>query len=239
MKTISVTVVGRVEFLTPFINCLKNVNKKEEYTFYAYVEPTTNEIHDLLDSIDFIDKKIIYNDKKLGVCNNPYQLLTNVFNDGATHNIYLEEDLVFSKDITNLSEWMVDNFDDHLYSHFSTYMHSSILRWKQPDLKYVRERESVFSPLGFCLTKYQWMSHFSKNWYIDESGWDFSILKYIKSNSLKNIEPHFSRTKHIGHYGTNCLFESKQEHDKIYNVHYYDGPAPEYYKLNNICEELR
>lgn len=230
MKTISVTVLGRLEFLTQFIECLKKVNKRDEYVLYIAVEPTTKEVYDLIDSINFMEKKVIYNSKVLGVFNNPYNLLSTVFNDGSDYNIYLEEDLIFSQDITDLSEWFVKNLDDHEYSHFSTYMHMSQAKWKCPDIRYIRERKDlVFSPLGFVLTKYQWNTHFKPNWYINNKGWDFSILQYIKSNSLKNVEPHVSRTKHIGHYGTNCVFESKQDHDDIYNVVYYDGPNPEYY----------
>jgi hypothetical protein len=234
MKTISVTVVGRKEFLTQFIKCLKNVNKKEEYTLYVAIEPTSHEIYDLVDSIDFMDKKVIRNDKKLGVSKNPYTLLSNIFDDGSKHNIYLEEDLIFSRDITDLSEWMIDNFNDRDYSHFSMYIHCLSSKWKCPDIKYIRERhDSVFSPLGFTLTQYQWNTHFKPHWHINKNGWDFSILQYIKSQGFKNIEPYVSRTKHIGHYGTNCVFESKQAHDDIYSVNYYDGPKPEYYTLND------
>lgn len=234
MKTISVTVVGRPEFLTQFIECLRKVNKRNEYVLYVAVEPTTNEVYDLIESIDFMEKKVICNSKVLGVFDNPYHLLSTVFNDGAEHNIYLEEDLLFSQDITDLSEWMISNFSDRDYSHFSMYMHSLSSKWKCPDIKYIRERhDSVFSPLGFTLTKYQWNSHFKPNWHINKNGWDFSILQYIKSQGFKNVEPHVSRTKHIGHYGTNCVFESKQAHDDMYNVNYYDGPKPEYYVLSD------
>lgn len=229
MKTISVTIVGRTEFLSKFIDCLKRVNKKDEYVLYAAVEPTSNEVYEMLNSIDFIDKKIICNDKRLGVSENPYRLLSRVFDDGAVSNIYLEEDLIFSQDITNLSDWMVETFDDHQYSHYSTYIHCLSSMWKCENIDCVRERDSVFSPLGFTLTKYQWNTHFKPNWRIHSSGWDFSILQHIQSNKLKNIEPYVSRTKHIGHYGTNCVFESKQQHDLSYDVNYYDGPAPEHY----------
>ena len=99
MKTISVTVVGRPEFLTQFIECLRKVNKRNEYILYVAVEPTTNEVYDLIESIDFMEKKVIYNSKVLGVFDNPYHLLSTVFNDGAEYNIYLEEDLLFSQDI--------------------------------------------------------------------------------------------------------------------------------------------
>lgn len=234
MKTISVTIVGRQEFLTQFIDCLKKTNRLNEYILYVAVEPTTKEIYDLIDSIDFVEKKVIYNSKKLGVFDNPYNLLSTVFNEGSDHNIYLEEDLVFSQDIIDLSEWMISNFDDTQYSHFNMYMHSLSSQFKCPDIKYVRERnDSVFSPLGFALTKYQWNTHFKPNWYINKSGWDYSILQYIKTNSLKNIEPHVSRTKHIGYYGTHCSFSSKQAHDDMYNINYYDGPKPEYYTLSD------
>jgi len=234
MKTISVTIVGRSEFLIPFVESLKKVNNKEDYVFYASVEPTTDYIHDILDSIDFIDKKIIYNKEKLGVYNNPYHLLKRVFDEGSEYNIYLEEDLIFSQDITDLSDWMVNNFNDHNYSHYSTYNHCLRSMWKYNNYDCVRERQSVFSPLGFTLTKYQWKTHFCPNWYINSSGWDFSILQYIKSNELKHIEPYISRTKHIGHYGTNCTFSSKEEHDMIYNINYYDGPKPIQYTFTDV-----
>lgn len=231
MKTISVTIVGRKEFLTQFIECLKKVNKKEEYTLYASIEPTSNEIYDLIDSINFMDKKVIRNNKKLGVSENPYTLLSKVFDDGASHNIYLEEDLLFSQDVTNLTEWYLSNVDQNEYSHFSTYSHLLSSKWDYGNIHNVYERVGVFSPLGFVLTKNQWTNHFKPNWHNNKNGWDFSILDYIRKYNLKNIEPNVSRTKHIGYYGTNCVFESKELHDESYDVNYYDGPEPDYYVM--------
>lgn len=231
MKTISVTIVGRKEFLTQFIECLKKVNKKDEYTLYASIEPTSNEIYDLVDSIDFINKKVIKNHKRLGVSENPYTLLSKVFDDGASHNIYLEEDLLFSQDITNLTDWVVSNVDHTQYSHFSTYNHSLKSKWAYENIHHVRERVGVFSPLGFAITKDQWNNHFEPNWHINKSGWDFSILEHISKNNLKNVEPLVSRTKHIGYYGTNCVFESKELHDESYDINYYDGPELDNYVM--------
>ena len=106
--TITLGVTNRTDYVK---QCLKTLREAYEYTNPAFqnrlklliaCEPG-DETRRICEDIDWIDKEVIMNDKKLGVRVNPYRILDYAFSV-SDFNLHLEDDLVFSKDLFRLLE---------------------------------------------------------------------------------------------------------------------------------------
>lgn len=102
-KTMTCTANNRPHYLEQMLTSLSK-NKTEGYHLYIQVEPGNPKTIEVCNNIDFMPTTIIKNRKKLGVRENPYKLLEKVFEiDGSDFNIYLEDDIIISPDVTSLA----------------------------------------------------------------------------------------------------------------------------------------
>lgn len=195
MKAIAITACDRVNYLDEMFQGLRQ-NNLEGYKLFMNVEPKNQEVIDYCNSIDFIEKDIVVNDRVLGVRLNPYTLLKRAFDSGATQVVYLEDDLALSPDLMDMCNWYFRRFDKNKYLCFNLYNHES---------DETRPEDIVvggqFSALGFALTKNQWDKYFDPAWFVHKSGWDFSFTDLIETGKAYNVLPALSRTHHIGRYG--------------------------------------
>src|SRR5205085_3340922 len=101
----------------------------------------------------------------LGVRQNPYSLLTKVFEKGSILNIYLEEDIVVSSDLTQLAAWYQGL--DHsklLCLNLMLAGCSSSGFLSSLECPSIVVKTKCFNSLGFIITQQQWQNHFSPNW---------------------------------------------------------------------------
>ena len=107
-KTITVTVHNRKKLLENLLSSLVK-NDLDGWDIILSVEPTPL-LEDMISSInkilDGLQYKIIVPKEKEGVKNHPFKLLSYVYEVLLSDvNIYLEEDLVVSPDITKIADW--------------------------------------------------------------------------------------------------------------------------------------
>ncbi|MFZ2315763.1 MAG: hypothetical protein WAW86_08930 [Gammaproteobacteria bacterium] len=212
-QTITITAFNRPHYFEQLLSSLVK-NNLNGWMIYMQIEPS-NKVeefkaiaHALLAKDQF---QIEINQTRLGVRQNPYKLLTKVFQQGSLLNIYLEEDMVVSSDLTQMATWyqMLDHTDQLcLNLMFAGCFSSGFL--STPECPSLLVKSKCFNSLGFILTKQQWQTHFASNWLRfpefftningdQVDGWDCAIYDYLLSKpELKVVSPLLARANHIG-----------------------------------------
>ena len=165
-----------------------------------------------------IDYELTGNATVLGIKLNPFQLLSRVFAEGSVLNLYLEEDLLLSPDVTRLALW---------------YHRNHRLRWAclnlvsgpcgsagylsnpaHPDVLF---ESNTFNSLGFVTRRAEWFAVFKPAWMGPDDppgarskysswrthwGWDWSIYGLIADGEIVSLQPALARATHTGDTGT-------------------------------------
>lgn len=211
MKTISITGYNRPQYLREVLDAIK-VNDVSGYHLVCSLEPGCKAVVDMCNSIDFIDKTIIVNEKKLGVRQNPYNAINYAFNVlGSEFNIIQEDDVTLSPDFFDLANWYYDNFKNNptKYMSYGMFNYDS-----SPQFPNELIEINSFTGLGWCCFKENWDICYNKWWFNDEitkrnsmgSGWDWASTAAFKEFGYKGLIPKYARSNHIGRLsGTHCL----------------------------------
>ena len=204
IKTITVTAHDRPDLLSKTLDALSK-NNTDGWEIFVSIEPT--ELTDGMVTIvkdRFPDANILLPETKLGVRENPFQLLKHVFEDAQSDiNIYLEEDLDISPDVCDIAEFYLKKgcpevcvclCNHNIYS--ETIIDSE---------KLLTETEK-FSALGMILSRDSWDENFEPNWNakLRRGGWDDAMQQYVIRNKKTILMPVFSRSTHTGEWGTHC-----------------------------------
>lgn len=217
MRTITITSNNRPEYLQDVIQSLSRNKHLDKYqALYCQLEPgdESAKCAEICNRIGFINKKVIINDRKLGVRSNPYALLKYVFETMKSEfNVYLEDDVLLSPDCFDLIEAYYQSFK-HKYCLLSFYNYAS-----DPNKPTQLVESTEMVSLGMAFTKQNWLNQISRYWFDDRIvkemgicgvGWDWSIRAAILKYKWKVLMPSFSRSKHIGKYrGTHCQPEEQ------------------------------
>jgi hypothetical protein len=156
------------------------------------------------------------NSERLGIRNNPYRLLSRVFDEGADFVLYLEEDLSLAPDATAMAQWYAEN-------HRPEWMCLSLLSGGCGSKGFISDRNypdilfagKSFNSLGFAILRNEWESHLRPIWLADvpmynykgreARGWDWSVyLHLIMTPGLCTLQPATARSTHTGRYGVYC-----------------------------------
>jgi hypothetical protein len=216
-KTLTMTAYNRPEYLRQTLEQLR----KNDFTDWSHIkfgiEPGNVEVARVAESArEFIYAFIRINNGVLGVKNNPFMTLKSVFRPmkkkvTSNLNIYLEDDVLFSPDITRLANWYGDlsNKNDYLCMGF----------FRKDTLEdvggvKVEHNPKMFSALGLVITDYQWDNYFAPNWHKDPRGWDWSMKGFMESSGLGMLVPMVSRSYHIGR--ENATHYVPSQHDSVH-----------------------
>lgn len=224
MKTITLTVSNRPQYLKQFLYNLSKCEEIDKYKLIIGIEPLCKLSKQMCEDISFIDTELIYNKTVLGVKQNPYNLLCNVF-EYSNFNIYLEEDTLVSNDVLLMSDYYYNN---RLYEKYPILCLSNF-----ESLDYINNVDEFeemstkkFTPFSWATVKNNWIENMSKWWNIENVGWDFNITSNLNYNLLL---PVCSRCNHIGEYGVHMVPEY---HVKTYALHsYYKGNPIKKFKI--------
>lgn len=222
MRTITITAYKRPLYLKEMLKSLLPQIKGSDFKVYFAVEPGNQEVLDICQNFNYENKIVIANPVKLGVRENPFQILKKVFNDGSDFNIYLEDDIVLSPDAIKAGEAYFDKQDKSKVFCFCLYHHESFkLNVKLPNNEIWLHDH--FAPLGWCCTKEQWTNYFEPFWHTHANGWDWSIVENAKERNLKIYVCALSRSHHIGRFGGTHY--SHKHHDHLYIKNPYNKDA--------------
>jgi len=213
MKSITVTITNRKEYLSRLLNSLEKIQDLQDWHIYFSVEPVGEQLIPLLESWKYKNKTIIQRLTKQGVLHHPYVLLNEIFQK-SNLNIYLEEDIIVSPDITNLADFYLKHQNDFLLlTYFS--------RCSCPDKNILFETYEVtsdkvhFYPFAWVTSQKNWSDYISKWWYSDNRGWDYSVVSQIQKQNKPILIPSMCRSNHIGDYGEHATPE--------YNLKYHSN----------------
>lgn len=223
-KTITITAYNRPEYLKQVLESLSK-NDLNGFHLYCGVEPGNNEIIETINSINFIDKTVVINEKRLGINGNPFNILSRAFNEGSEFNVYLEDDVIISPDAIKMSDWYLNYPCKNDYFCFNLFHHKSSSN--ESDTTKIFPSK-IFTPYGFCLTKNSWNNYFKNNWHPKPTDvwntWDCSINDFMIKNGYKTLQPVLSRSNNIGQKnGINVTpeFWNKTFKDVIINEQIY------------------
>jgi len=218
-RSISITSWRRPLYLRQVIESLRQ-NDTSGYTLYVALEPggLPETLKVARSAAEFIDTRILVNRRKLGVRENPFNLLTYVFeHEGSEGNIYLEEDIVVSADALRLVNWYFEKVDkSNLMSlHLCNFESDSA---RIHDLFVGKECNS----LGIAMTRDQWRLWYRSFWHDDVTtkkvfperiGWDWAMKAVLALHGdLRTLMPRCGRSTHIGREGgVHCTPEFHDE----------------------------
>lgn len=253
LKTISITAYNRPHYFEQLLLSLR-ANDLKDWEIYIQIEPS-DKSQKFINIANKVLPKHSYhlkiNKEILGIRHNPFSLLKNIFELGSEINIYLEEDMLVSPDVTCLANWYneIDRTKIMCLNLMLGGCSSTgfISNDKYPAL-FVTTK--CFNSLGFVLTHLQWSKFFEKNWLRfpefftningeQTDGWDLAMYDFLLSNqNLKVLSPLFARATHTGRQGgTHCneaFHQMAFENLPIYMGH----PHFLEYKINNNIEHL-
>lgn len=156
-----------------------------------------------------------------GIARNSHDIITKAFELGSEYNLYLEEDIVVSPDVTNLADWHYEIESDAICLCLLSRPRKKSIVIENPDSAIISCRNKCFklhscprgfSSYGFGVKKNIFFKHMSPNWF-DERGWDMGVIDCINSSGMPVLLPYKSRSDHIGENGVNV--QSKQHLNKL------------------------
>ena len=211
-KTISYTAFNRPHYLEESLQHLIHNDLTNWHVFFQI--DYSERIGDNLDVIKKVCANVEWsyqtNDVKLGCEKNTYKSLEYVFNDlHSDMNIYLEDDVIVSPDITQMADWYmhIDKNDiiclNLLYGSCGGRFH----KYYKHLSKDIIHRVKQFNSLGLIFTKEQWEEYFKPYWLgntYNTDAWDCEIQgQWIenKNSKMYTLQPDFARSNHIGRTG--------------------------------------
>ena len=237
MKTITVTACSRPVYLRQALESLRK-NDVGQYKLFFGIEPGSGEVLEVCKSVDWMEKDITVNPRKLGVRVNPFTLLTKVFKEGSELNIYLEEDVVVSPDVTKLADWFLEAQREE------SWLSLNLLNYKSTNTDPIGLLPSKhFNSLGLCIKPHAWKTWFEPNWLSDTAaqkvyqgrsvGWDWSMTAVLAlEKDLQTLTPVLSRSNHIGREGG--VHASPDFHDRTFpHLPINQDPSPGAYRINH------
>jgi len=247
LRTITITGWKRPHYLRKSLetlaqNDLKSPDsrKLKDWKLYCFLEPGCAETVKVCEEFDWPHKEIIVNRKRMGVRENPFAALCRVFNDDSKMNIYLEEDVVLSKDAIRMANWYWDitRADQERWLSLN-YFHNG----SNPADPVGLLESKAFNALGVVMTRPSWERWFKPSWHDDSKskqawgkhyiGWDWAITSMMAiEKPLMTLTPAFSRSNHIGREGG--VHATPKFHDQHFNnLPINQDPNPGKYVIRN------
>tara|TARA_Y100000004_G_scaffold195518_1_gene262716 strand:- start:1048 stop:1818 length:771 start_codon:yes stop_codon:yes gene_type:complete len=220
MKTITITVHNRPQYLEKLLEGLAK-NNLDGWDIVVGLEPAPRKSEQLELIERYIPQaNVIHNERQLGTEDNPYNLLSYVFEKlNSKINIYLEEDMIISPDVCELADWYYNLGDDSMcfclcnigkieIDEVNKNGSHSCMFYGNPKMT-VSGGGTGWSPIGVLMKKEQWETRFKPNWYGRSTAWDLSV--YTDSEKRRDVQldrpenrilmPYKTRSDHMGEHG--------------------------------------
>ena len=229
MKTITITVHNRPEYLEKLLEGLVK-NNLDGWHIVVGLEPTLRKSEQLELIQKYIPQtEVIHNERKLGAEDNPYNVLSYVFEKlNSKINIYLEEDMIISPDVCDLADWYYNLGDDSMCFCLCNVGKIEVdeinLNGPHSCMFYGNQKMTIsgagtgWSSLGVLMKKEKWETRFKPNWYRGGDWgdcWDLNV--YTPSERVRDVQllakipidrtenrvlmPYKTRSDHVGEYG--------------------------------------
>lgn len=231
IKTITIPVNNRPHYLKKALLSIVK-NDLNGWKIFFSIEPSeysgimVNLIKEII--ADRTNYQIKSNVKKKGIEKNTYSSLQIAFNAGSKLNIYLEDDIVISPDVTRLADWYCKQNHKGIMCLNLLYGACGGINHISKDFPEYIIKTKQFNSCGFVLSGDQWLTYFKSYWF-DYShgftnkdgnpmlGWDWAVFKHNlkEDRNLFVLQPLLARANHIGRNGG--TFCKADFHDKTFS----------------------
>lgn len=204
MKTITLPAHNRPEYLQRTLQSLSQCYNLADYMLIIGCEPVNEQCIEIASSFSFPNKTIIVNKEKKGVRKNPFELLQTAFHEfNTTVNFHVEEDVEFSSDCLNLTNWFSQQDAKYGLLTFFNRNNNIDRNFEQINEYQIGEGQHNFTPFIWSIKPERWEEIERTNaWWEHPAGWDYSIVDYIKTAHWTNLIVECTRANHIGEHGT-------------------------------------
>jgi hypothetical protein len=226
----TMTACARPNYLRETLESLAANKHLDKFTLHFGVEPVNPEVLNVCQSVTFMDTHVHLNAARLGVRENPYQLLKRTFGMGYDGVLYLEDDVALSSDAVELVLDFVQNAD--VERHRSLCLYNTDSRADaDPAVIETGHSAAKFSPWVFFTTAAHWANFFEPTWHTSPKGWDWSITESGADNTI--ALPAISRSRHIGRFGGTHYVAEMYDHLFVNNP-FWHGAAPAEYRISAV-----
>lgn len=224
---IAIPAFNRPDFLEKVLGALRNCTGIEDFFIVTSEEPDQGSgVHELFESIDWIEVKRHINKKVLKCAYNVPQVVTLALSY-SDRVIVLEDDILPSKDMLKYHQILLNEFrkDERILS-ITAYCQNKVKPSKE-DLNVIEE-SYYFTCWGWSTWKDRW-DNFISDYSPQTSSWAREFNLYRQKNKMLEIRPKISRCNNIGIRGTHVLNENWQRTHQYTPYTSDDHP--------NICTE--
>lgn len=212
-KVIVMPTYRRADYTKTVLEGMKSCYGIEDYKVFIHHEPGYPEVLDIINDSSELNITIIENDNVLGLNQNIYNCLSHGFSL-SDYVIYLEDDVVPTKDCLKYFEWARDKYanDPDVFSV------TSYNRQVVPiEDNFKIHRRQWFVPWGWATWKNRW-EEIKTKWTFN-TGCD-SIMNHSVRGDRCQIEPKLARTQNIGATRGVNVMEPEWHKDNQYNEYW-------------------
>lgn len=219
-KTITIIAFNRPQYFKIMLESLVK-NNLNGWEIFIGLDPSEKAMEQLKLIQEYIPQATVFERKwhiqrrstpaegRRNIARNSHDIISKAFLTGSKYNIYLEEDIILSPDITELADWYYELGDDSACLCFNN-IGLCYQDLKNPDAAIIYPNKECtysgdgfgFSPLGVVMKRDQFFTHMSPFWW-HKNGWDRGIVYHMKDTKQKVLIPYQTRSDHIGVHGVN------------------------------------
>lgn len=201
MRTISLSTNDRPHYLKETLDALKNCVGVKDWTLVVSLEPNI-ECWDMISQIGFMEVIRLRNQIQRGVNVNTFLAIESAFHLDAEYNVYLEDDVLLSRDALTLARQWAAGDRRHVLA-FRRRQQRLVGGERHVELS---DEEGLLG-CGFVCGCGQW-PHLRAHWFEvnppQHKGetWDLALGDALQREGAKLWRPMINRSRHIGVTGT-------------------------------------
>lgn len=201
MKTISMPICNRPEYLTRVLQSLREAIGHEEWTLIFSAEPGCPKVREIAQAVDFMPFYYHQNTFRMGCDGNTFMAAELAWLAGSEFNIHLEDDIIIGWDTLNMAEWFRRNQPEEMS--ILAFRRSQEDRSKPNILRHAGEG---LLGCGFAWATRHWEHHLRGWWHYWEPempafGWDLQLHYTFNKKGVQQFRPMANRSQHIGYFG--------------------------------------
>ena len=141
------------------------------------------------------------------IARNGHDIVMKAFLTGSEYNIYLEEDIRISSDVTSMADWYINLEEETFCLSFTNVgrcyqdLINSDAAIIYPNAHCTSSGGGIgFSPMAWCIKRDVFFNEMSPCWF-HQQGWDWGVHHYLVRTDRRLLIPYQTRVDHLGLHG--------------------------------------
>lgn len=213
MKTISIPTNDRPQYLRQVLESIRACPEHEDWVLVFSCEPN-HEIKQLINTINWMGLYVSTNivNRRTGINTNTFLAASLAFSLGSKFNLYLEEDVVISRDTLAMADQFYREKVNGVLC-LRRWHHSQ----KMDEPTRVQPANHGLLGNGFAWRRELWEKTIRPWWFWYEPnlpafGWDWSVSYGLDNQRIRQWRPMVNRSRNIGVQGINTASGSDLNH---------------------------